>query len=171
MAKVKMQNQEFEIPDALCALHPTVVAEKGEAEAKRQRDAALKRYLSQVSPAATNATLTWSEEGPEGAKQTVVRVAPQLGTKGGVISRAVVDSLARAPQEVPPVLDLAFQLKLLQLNGAFSTREGVERFLGYQQAIQEALSSSTPFERGIRLIAERLQKAPALPSPWVPVGF
>ena len=54
-------------------------AEKGEEEAKKQRDSNLKRWLSQVSPAATNATLTWTEESkPDGSKETVIRSASEM---------------------------------------------------------------------------------------------
>src|SRR5579859_5582433 len=103
-AKVKLQNQEFEIPEELIALDPKVVAEKGEEEAKKQRDSNLKRWLSQVSPAATNATLNWTEESKsDGSKETVIRVMPQLGTKGGVVIDALTRNLCAIPQRIHPV--------------------------------------------------------------------
>ena len=53
MTVVLLQNQEFTLDEKgeeLIALDESVVAEKGEEEAKRQRDARLKRWLSQISP-------------------------------------------------------------------------------------------------------------------------
>src|SRR2546430_17526829 len=97
MTVVQLQDQEFESGEKgeeLIALDERVVSEKGEEEAKRQRDARLKRWLSTMSPAATNATLNWSERTkPDGSKETVVRVTPQLGTKGGYVIDTLIASL------------------------------------------------------------------------------
>jgi len=171
-AKVKLQNQEFEIPEELIALDPKVVAEKGEEEAKKQRDSNLKRWLSQVSPAATNATLNWTEESKsDGSKETVIRVMPQLGTKGGVVIDALTRNLCAIPQRIHPVIALTFELKLLQLCGRFTGKEALPLLLSYQSRINEALEHEGSDERIIGEIARKLQDAKAAPSPWAPLGF
>ncbi len=168
MPKVRLQNQEFEIPQDLIALEPTIVAEKGEEEAKRQRDSNLKRWLSQVSPAATNATLNWTEESkPDGSKETVIRVTPQLGTKGGYVSAALIENLRVIPQSVLPMIALTFELKMLQLTG----RLDLGLLLAYQQRINEALEHQGGDERIVSDIARRLRDAKPAPGPWAPIGF
>ncbi|GCE32011.1 hypothetical protein KDA_74950 [Dictyobacter alpinus] len=172
MAKVKLQNQEFEIPQELTALDERVVAEKGEEEAKKQRDINLKRWLSQVSPAATNATLNWSEESKlDGSKETVIRVTPQLGTKGGREIDALIGDLCAIPQRIHPVMELTFELKLLQISGQFIGREALPRLLSYQSRINHALEYENSDERIVSEICRKLQDAQAAPSPWVPLGF
>lgn len=171
-AKVKLQNQEFDIPEELIALDPKIVGEKGEEEAKKQRDINLKRWLSQVSPAATNATLNWTEESKsDGSKETVIRVTPQLGTKGGVVIDALIENLCAIPQRIHPVIALTFELKLLQLGGQFTGEEALPRLLAYQARINDALEHEGSDERLIGDIARKLQDAQAAPSPWAPLGF
>lgn len=170
-AKVKLQNQEFEIPDALIELNPTILAEKGEEEAKKERDVRLKRWLSTVSPAATNATLAWSEEGKDDEKVTVVRVTPQLGTKGGGMIETLMEKLGAIPQTIHPVIALTIELKMLQLNGQLAGLQALPRLLSYQQRIINALEHEGHDERIIGEVARRLRDAPSTPSPWVPVGF
>jgi hypothetical protein len=165
MAKVRLQNQEFEIPDDLIVLNEDLKAEKGEAEAKKQRDANLKRWLSQVSPAATNATLNWSEENKsDGTKETVIRVTPQLGTKGSAIIEA---RLCAIPQSIHPVIGLTFELKVLQLNGQLD----LPHLLAYQQRIIDALENKGHDENIISAIVRRLQDAKAAPAAFAPLGF
>lgn len=165
MAKIRLQNQEFEIPEELIALNEGLKAEKGEEEAKKQRDANLKRWLSQVSPAATNATLTWSEENkPDGSKETIIRVTPQLGTKGSTVIEA---RLCAIPQSIHPVIGLTFELKLLQLNGQLD----LPRLLAYQERIIDALEHVDSDERTVSTIVRRLQNAKAAPAAFVPLGF
>lgn len=167
--EVRLQNQTFPVPDELVVLNPKLVAEKGEEAARRERDIALKRWLSQVSPAATNANLSWSErDGPDGSKVTVVTVTPQLGTKGGSgpLSGAVA-SLVAAPQTIPALYLLAWELKLLQLEG----RLDFPRLLAYQPRIQEVLSGSDGDGRAVSDFAHRLRVAPGRPCPVVPLGF
>ncbi len=168
MAKVRLQNQEFEIPEELIALDEGIKASKGEEEAKKQRDSNLKRWLSQVSPAATNATLNWSEENkPDGTKETVIRVTPQLGTKGGGVLDSLIENLCAIPQSLDPILALTFELKLLQLNGQLN----LPRLLAYQQRINKALENVGSDGYMISTIFRRLQDARSVPSPWAPLGF
>jgi hypothetical protein len=172
MAKVRLQNQEFEIPQELIALDPGIVAEKGEEEAKKQRDSNLKRWLSQVSPAATNATLQWSEESkPDGSKETVIKVTPQLGTKGGYMLDALIANLSTIPSSIPPIIALTFELKMLQLSGQLIGKDALPRLLAYQARITEALEQGNSDGRTVGNIARKLRDAQAAPSPWTPIGF
>lgn len=170
MPKVRLQNQEFPIDDALIALDPKIVAEQGEEEAKKQRDSNLKRWLSTVSPAATNATLSWTEESkPDGTKETIVRVTPQLGTKGG--SEALIQRLEAIPQRVHPVMALAFELRILERSGQFTGKEALSRLLSYQERIEQALDYRDHDQLTVSSIARELRHARPIPSPWVPFGF
>ena len=172
MARVKLQNQEFDLPEELIVLDKRIVNEKGEEEAKKQRDIHLKRWLSLVSPAATNATLNWSlETKPDGSKETIVRVTPQLGTKGGYVTDSLLASLNAIPQRIHPVIALTFELKMLQISGHFSGQQALPRLLAYQERIQRALEQESSEEREIGMIAQRLRDAKPAPSPWVPLGF
>lgn len=170
MAKVQLQNQTFSIPEELIALDQTTLTEKGEAEAKRLRESNLKRWLSQVSPAATNATLEWSEESTaDGSKETVIKVKPQLGTKGGAVSvsDALIERLSDLPQYVNPLHVLTFELKVLEAQG----RLDVPLLQSYEARIRDVLehtSSSSYLNNGI---VYRLTEARAVASPWVPLGF
>ena len=174
-AKVKLQNQEFDIPDDLIALDPAIAAEKGEEEAKKQRDNRLKRWLSTVSPAATNATLAWSEEEDktktDGSKVTVIRVTPQLGTKGGGVTETLMANLSAIPQSVHSVIALTVELKMLQLDGRLTGLQALPLLLSYQQRIADALEHEGTDERIIGEVARRMRDARTIPSPWVPVGF
>lgn len=172
MPKVRLQNQEFPIDDALIALDPKIVAEQGEEEAKKQRDSNLKRWLSTVSPAATNATLSWTEESkPDGTKETIIRVTPQLGTKGGRVSEALIERLGALPQRVHPVIALAFELRVLEMSGQFTGREALTRLLSYQERIELALDSRNNDQLTVSGIAQELRHARPIPSPWIPPGF
>ncbi len=156
-AKVKLQGQEFPIPDDLIALPDD------SEEAKRQRDNRLKRWLSQVSPAATNATLQWKEENGE----TIIQVTPQLGTKGGIVVDPVMEALIATPQVVHPVFSLAVELKM-----RLAARQlDLPSLLRYQSRIDEALSDGHDEERKVEAIYRRLSEVKATASPWVPLGF
>jgi hypothetical protein len=168
MPTVRIQNQSFEIPEDLIALDEGVVTSKGEEEAKKLRDSNLKRWLSQVSPAATNATLNWSEENkPDGTKQTVIRVTPQLGTKGGIVIDSLTEKLCAIPQSLDPILALTFELKWLQHNEQLD----LPRLLAYQQRINEALENVGSDGHIISTILRRLQDAKPVPSAFAPLGF
>ncbi|GHP00680.1 hypothetical protein KSF_107270 [Reticulibacter mediterranei] len=168
MARVRLQNQEFEIPSELITLDAQIVTEKGEEEAKKQRDSNLKRWLSQVSPAATNATLTWSEDDkPDGSKETIIRVTPQLGTKGGVVFDALVERLCALPQRLPEIIALAWELQMLLLTKQLNQ----ERLVGYQRRIIDTLEHEDKSNYIIGDIARRLREAKAVPSPFAPLGF
>lgn len=175
MTVVQLQSQEFTLDEKgeeLIALDESVIAEKGEEEAKKQRDARLKRWLSQMSPAATNATLNWSERTrSDGSKETVVRVTPQLGTKGGYIIDALTQALDDAPQHLHPTISLAWEVKMLQISGHFTGKEALPRLLAYQTRIDRALEYGGGEERVIAAIDRRLQEAKPAASPWAPLGF
>jgi hypothetical protein len=174
-AKVKTNNQEFPIPDDWVAL-----ADDSQ-EAKNQRDTRLRRLLASYVPAVTNAQLSYTTEGDE----TIVRVTPQLGTKGvEELSAAqplpsffflsglhcdlapVHEALRDAPPHMPPVLKLAWELKWAMITGRLT----FQRLLDYQPQIQQVLQRHGE-ESLVEHIHERLKGLPSLKSPAVPIGF
>ncbi len=175
MAKIKTTNQEFPIPAAWVAL------EDDSQEAKIQRDTRLRRLLSGYIPAITNAQLTYAQEGEE----TIVRVTPQLGTKGREAHATdqgvsplfftsglrcslgnVHQALRDAPAYLPPVLKLAWKLKWAMLTGKLT----FERLMAYQPEIREALEERS--ESGlVERIHQRLKDLRPTPSPAAPIGF
>lgn len=175
MAKVKTTNQEFPIPAAWVAL------EDDSQEAKIQRDTRLRRLLSGYIPAITTAQLTYSQEGDE----TIVRVTPQLGTKGTEAHATdqgvsplfftsglrcslgnVHQALRDAPAYLPPVLKLAWELKWAMLTGKLT----FERLMTYQPEIREVLEERS--ESGlVERIHQRLKDLRPMPSPAAPIGF
>ncbi len=173
-AKVKTNNQEFPIPDEWVALA------NDSQEAKNQRDTRLRRALAGYIPAITNAQLSYSTEGDE----TIVRVTPQLGTKGVEEPEAgqslpsffflsglrcdlapVHEALRKAPPYLPPALGLAWQLKWEMLNGRLT----FQRLLDVQPRIQQVLEESAG-EGRVEHIHERLKGLPPLKCPAVPIG-
>ena len=154
---VKMQNQTFPIPDDLIALP------NESDEAKQQRDSNLKRWLAQISPAATNATLQWGEENG----QTVVRVTPKLGTKGSFVVDPLIGLLQDAPQSIPTTWSLVTDLKLLLASGKLTP--GL--LFSYQERITQALVEASQEERQVSEFYRRLKEAKAVPSPITPMGF
>ena len=174
MAKVKTNNQEFPIPDEWVAL-----ADDSQ-EAKNQRDTRVRRLLSSYIPAITNAQLSFTTEGDE----TIVRVTPQLGTKGVEELWAhlpvpsffyltglhcdlvpVHEALRAGPPYMPPVLKLAWELKWAMITGNLTFK----RLLDYQPQIQRVLEQH---DGGlVEQIHERLKGLPPLSSPAAPIGF
>lgn len=172
-AQVQIQNQKLEVPFDLIALSPELIQAKGEEEAKKVRDSNLKRWLSQLSPAATNATLAWSEEDqPDGSKKTIIKVTPQLGTKGAGSIDRLHETLCALPQQVHPITSLAFELQLIQLNGGFTGPQAPHLLFSYETRINEALDQDqgSTHVRSFH-VAERLREARPIPSPRVPLGF
>lgn len=169
MAKVQTTNQTFPIPEDWVAL-----ADDSQ-EAKLQRDTRVRRLLSSYLPAITNAQLSYSTEGEE----TIVRVTPQLGTKGREEVPAPFSCgglhcdlagvhvvLRDAPAYRPPALLLAWELKWTMLTGQLT----FERLLAFQPRIQAVLQDAA--ERGlVEHLHERLRDLPALPCPLAPPGF
>lgn len=171
MAKVKTGNQEFEIPNEW------VVLAEDTPEARTRRDELLRRKLGGLIPSITNGVITVREESGE----QVVRVTAQLGTKAAATADLpalfyltpmycdldnVHQALRDAPSYLPPVLKLAWELKLLLVTGKLT----FDRLRAYQPAIQKVLEereSSTLVEEFHR----RLSEMETLGSPFVPLGF
>lgn len=173
-AQVQLQNQKFDVPFDLIALNPEIIQAKGEDEAKKVRESNLKRWLSQLSPAATNATLAWSEEDQtDGSKKTIIKVTPQLGTKGvGGHADRLHDLLCDLPQEVHPITALTFELKMVQLSGGFTGPQAPQRLFSYQQRINDALDQDQGRTHLQNYhVTTRLRDARPIPSPRVPLGF
>ena len=62
----------------------------------------------------------------------MVRVTPQLGTKGGYLIDLLTQALDAAPQQLHPTISLAWELKMLQISGHFTGKEALSRLLAYQ---------------------------------------
>ena len=154
---VRMQNQTFPFPSELAAL-----VDESEA-ARRERDSMLKRWLSQVSPAATNARLEWSEENGD----TVVKVSPQLGTKGGLVVDPLSDALRDAPPYVPGSFSLVATLKMRLASGELT----LSSLLAAQERVATVLEEGYIEERLVGHCFRHLKEAKALPSPLAPTGF
>lgn len=174
MAIVKMTNQEFPIPDSWVALPDDTQ------EAKVSRDARLKRLLGTYIPAITNARLNYTQNG----EQTIVSVVPQLGTKGTEAPEASVlpasfftssfhcdfgqtlSTLHSLPPFQPSVLTLAWQFKLLQLNGQLN----FQRLAPHHSVIREALRKHADRSL-VEMFHARLKAVPPVPAPAAPLGF
>ena len=158
MAFAILPNQgRFPLSDALFALRDT------SQQAKEERDARIRHAVGQYAPSATNATLTYEQEG----EIHLVRITPNQARKAAVFDD-VHHTLITAPPFLDPTFALAWEILWRNLQGDLNPA----KLALYRDRVRQALDRHhRQDKRSLYDIHLALSKCEGILPREAPIGF